>query len=113
MQRFLTLGAMLAIGSALALAETFTGTLVDASCAQQQKDSPCTPSASTSSFALQVSGKLLKLDADGDRKAADAMKQSGSSADRAKDPTAPAPVSATIQGTMSGDQLKVESIQVQ
>jgi hypothetical protein len=113
MRRVLVLGAILAVGSALAMAETFTGKLVDASCAQQQKDNACTPSSSTSSFALQVSGKILKLDAAGDQKAAAAMKQGGSSADRSKEPSTPADVTATVQGTADGDMLKVEAIQIQ
>src|SRR5580698_9729662 len=58
MRRILTLGATALFVSALAFAETYSGKLVDASCAQQQQDAACTPTASTSAFALQVSGKL-------------------------------------------------------
>ena len=89
MLRVFTLTAILVFASAFAFAETFNGTLVDAACAAQQKTATCAPTATTSSFALQVSGKMLKLDAEGNKKAAEALKDSSSSADRAKDPTAP------------------------
>jgi hypothetical protein len=114
MRRILTLGAAVLFMSALSFADTFMGKLVDASCAQQQKDAACNPTASTATFALQVSGgKMLKLDADGNQKAADALKQNNNSADRAKDPNASdTQVSATVQGTLNGDEIKVDSIAV-
>lgn len=114
MRRILTLGAALLLASVWAFADTYSGALVDAACAQQQKGAACTPTASTQAFALQVSvGKILKLDADGNRKAADALKASNSSADRAKDPgAASTPVMATVEGTLNGDEIKVESIEV-
>ena len=113
MRRIFTLGAALLFVSALAFAETYTGKLVDARCAEQQKDAACSPTASTAAFAIQVSGKTLKLDADGNRKAAEALKESGNSADRAKDPNAQdSQVTATVQGTLNGDELKVDTIVV-
>jgi len=113
MRRIFTLGAALLFVSALAFAETYTGKLVDARCAEQQKDAACSPTASTAAFAIQVSGKTLKLDADGNRKAAEALKESGNSADRAKDPNAQdSQVTATVQGTLNGDEIKVDTIVV-
>lgn len=113
MRRILTLGAALLFVSALAFAETYTGKLVDAACAEQQKDAACTPTASTAAFAIEASGKMLKLDAAGNKKAAAALKESNSGAERAKDPNAAnGQVTATIQGTLNGDELKVDSIQV-
>jgi len=113
MRRILTLSAVLAFASALAFAETWTGNLIDASCAQHMKNNPCTPTASTASFAILASGKLLKLDAEGNQKAAEAFKQSSNGADREKDPSAAAtPVTATVEGTLMGDEIKVDSIQV-
>jgi len=113
MRRILTLGATLLFVSALAFAETYSGKLVDASCAEQQKEAACTPTASTSAFAIQVSGKTLKLDADGNKKAAAALKESANGADRAKDPSAAdSQVMATVQGTLTGDEIKVESVVV-
>jgi len=114
MSKVFTLSAVLLFASALAFGETFTGGLVDANCAAQQANAACTPTASTTSFALEVSGKMLKLDADGNQKAADALKASNSNADRAKNPDAPdTQVIAKVQGTLKGDQIKVDTIEVQ
>jgi hypothetical protein len=45
---------------------------------------------------------MLKLDADGNRKAADALKDSNNKADRAKDPNAPpTTVTAKVDGTIA------------
>jgi hypothetical protein len=56
---------------------------------------------------------MLKLDEDGNRKAAEAWKEYNSSADRAKDPDASTdPAMATVQGTLSGDEIKVEAIEI-
>jgi hypothetical protein len=113
MRRILTLGAAALFVSALAFAETYSGKLVDAACAQQQKNAACSPTASTAAFAIQVSGNTYKLDADGNKKAADALKASNNSADRAKDPNASdGQVMATVQGTLAGDEIKVDSIEV-
>jgi hypothetical protein len=114
MRRILTLGAAVLFMSAFAFAETYMGKLVDASCVEQQKDAACNPTVSTAAFAIQVSGgKTLKLDANGNKKAAEALKASNDSADRAKDPNASDnPVTATVQGTLNGDEIKVDSIEV-
>lgn len=56
---------------------------------------------------------MLKLDANGNKKAAEALKQSNHSADRAKDPNASDnQVMASVQGTLNGDEIKVDSIEV-
>lgn len=114
MRRFLKLGASALFLSALALAETYNGTLVDASCASQQKSAACNPTASTTAFAIQVSdGTTYNLDADGNKKAAQALNDSNSSADRAKDPNASTSrVMATVNGTLTGSTIKVDSIEV-
>jgi len=113
MRRVFTLCAVLVFGSALAFAETYTGTLVDAGCAAQDMNAACTPTASTASFAIQAAGKVLKLDATGNKKAADALKERNSSADRAKDPNAQNnAVTAIVQGTLNGDEIKVDTIQL-
>ena len=54
----------------------------------------------------------MKLDAEGNSKAAAALRENQNGANRAKDPKAPTEVTATVTGTMSGDEIKVESIQV-
>jgi hypothetical protein len=98
--------------SVLALAESWTGRLVDASCYDQQKSATaCDPSASTTSFAL-IAGQAYKLDDAGNSKAAAALKNR---ADRSADPDRPSKgvVSAKVTGTKDGDDtIKVVSIDV-
>src|SRR5262249_3029417 len=113
MRRILTVCAVIAVFCALGLAESFTGRLVDASCYDQQKSATtCDPSATTTSFALIVSGKAIKLDDAGNGKAAEALK---GRADRAADPSKPASaqVMAKVSGKQEGETLKVEAIEVQ
>lgn len=110
MRRVFRVSAFLVVVSALAFAETFSGKLIDASCADQQKTEACAPTASTSAFAINASGKVLKLDAAGNTKAAEAMKNRENSADRAKN--ANREITATVQGTLSEDTIKVEAIEV-
>jgi hypothetical protein len=110
MRRILKLGAFCAILSALAVAETWTGRLIDANCADSQK--ACDPTSTTTAFAMAVTGKVYKLDDAGNAKAVEALRNR---ADRSKDPTAPTTnqVAARVSGTLDGDILKVEAIQVQ
>jgi hypothetical protein len=114
MRRILTASACVALFAGLALAETFTGKLIDASCAQQQQSAnSCIPNASTTAYAIDVSGKVYQLDADGNAKAAEALK---SRADRMGDPNGTAKtdqVRARVKGTLEGGTLKVDSIEVQ
>jgi hypothetical protein len=117
MRKICTLSAILVVASVLAYAETWTGKLFDASCVDQhkneQKTDACMPTSTTASFAIQASGKMLKLDEDGNRKAVEAWKEYNKSADRAKDPDASSdPAMATVQGTLSGDEIKVEAIEI-
>src|SRR5437879_1556521 len=122
MRRILTMFAVVAVFTTLALAENWTGKLVDASCADQQKGdqqqgdlqkmATCDPSSATTAFALVASGKIFKFDDTGNAKAAEALK---SRADRSTNPNAPpsTTITAKVTGTKEGDNLKVESIEVQ
>ena len=114
MRRILTLCAFVAVFSALALAETWTGRLVDANCAAQQKAATtCDPTSSTTAFAIVVQGQAYKLDDAGNTKAMEALK---GRADRSSDPNKPVSpqISAKVTGTKDGDNtLKVETIEVQ
>ena len=114
MRRLLTLCACVAVFSALALAENWSGRLVDTSCYHQKKSAAaCDATASTSSFGILASGKVLMFDSAGNAKAAEALK---SRADRSANPNTPpsAEVSAKVTGTMEGDDtIKVESIDLQ
>ena len=114
MVRVLTICALGAALATFAFAETFNGKLVDAACYDQNKGAaPCTPSATTASFALVVSSQVYKLDDAGNAKAAEAVR---SRADRSADPTKQmsSEIKAKVTGTKSGgDILKVEKIDVE
>lgn len=116
MRYILTLSAILALFSLVCLAETFTGKLVDASCAnEQQSVNGCVPNSSTTHFAIAVAaGKVYRLNEDGNAKASQALK---SRADRMADPSSPQlasdGVKARVTGTLEGGIIKVESIEVQ
>jgi len=97
----------------LGAAETFRGKLVDVACAiQQESGNTCTPSSSTTKYGLDVSGKLYRFDEAGNAKAAEALK---SRADRLADPSVPQMkegVIANVKGTLAGEIIKVESVEV-
>jgi len=110
MRIIVKLAAFAAILSGLALAETWNGRLLDASCLEQQKNA-CDPTSTSVSFAMLVGGKVYRLDDAGNSKAVEAIKNR---ADRSKDPSMPTnQITARISGSMEGDILKVETIQVQ
>ena len=117
MGRILTLCAIVAAFASLALAETWSGKLIDANCYDQQSGqknvSACVPTTATSSFALYVEGKMYKLDEGGNTKAAAALKDR---ADRSADPEKPNPsgeITASVTGSMDPNNLiKVETIEV-
>jgi hypothetical protein len=112
MRRLLTIAATAAFFTTLALAESWTGKLLDTSCLDQKKElTTCQANGSTTAFALEVSGKTYRLDDAGNQKAINALKDR---ADRSTDPTAAAgPVNAKITGALDGEVLKVDSIEVQ
>ncbi len=112
MYKLIRLSLIAGVFTALAVAETWSGTLVDAACAADKKASAeCAPTNDTSTFALVLAdGKTIKLDEDGNAKAADALKNS---ADRAKNPGEKKAVTAKVTGSLSGDTITVEDIQLQ
>jgi hypothetical protein len=99
--------------SIMAFAESYSGKLVDLSCYEKQQSSVgCDASGVTKSFALEVSGKLFKLDEKGNQKAAAALKNR---ADQSADPTKPLSptVTAKIEGTESGGTIMIDTIEIQ
>jgi hypothetical protein len=111
MKRTLTLLGVLMFTTALAFAGSWTGRLLDANCATRQANATCAPTSSTTAFAVDVNGKILKLDAEGNKKAAEAFKTYNNGAERTKEPNSQnSSVSGTVQGTMKGNQIKVDSI---
>ena len=96
-----------------AFAANFSGKLIDAGCYEKQKSAAaCDATGSTTSFALDVAGKVYKLDAAGDQKASAAVKNR---ADRAADPSKPPSpqIMAKVEGTESGNTIAAESVDVQ
>jgi hypothetical protein len=99
--------SVLFLGSALCLAETYSGRVVDAACKARAaqpgtpQNSPCEPTASTVSFGIETQdGKVLNLDSTGNAKAAEAVKANAGKTG----------LQATVTGSMDGQTLKVESI---
>ena len=111
---------LLSITSTLCLAGSWTGKLVDATCAEQGKNtSPsaasgqsakvinaCTPRESTTSFAVRtLDGQIIKLDSMGNKLATDTFK-ANSKATKGE-------IVITITGTMTGDTVQVDSVNPQ
>jgi hypothetical protein len=115
MRKIYALGALLAFTPCLNSAEMWAGQLFDATCVDQHRElqrfEECVPAPRTASFVLQSSGRLLKLDPQGNRKAAAAWRDYMDSADRQVNPDARhRGLTAVIQGTVNEDQIKVVAI---
>ena len=112
MRTVLTIFALVAVFTGLALAESWNGKLLDATCYDKEKEAkPCDANGATAMFAVDISGKIYRLDQAGNAKAAEALK---SRADRSADPAKPpeGSVSAKITGTADGETIKVEAVEV-
>jgi len=97
-------------------ADVWIGQLFDANCAdthqELQRYDDCVPGAQTAAFSLQVSGRMLKLDAGGNRKAVQAWKNYMQET-RPIDPDIETKaVTAIVEGTVNGDEIKVGSIEL-
>lgn len=95
-----------------ALAEDWSGKLIDATCndqQQQQKTIPCDATKATTAFALDVAGKIYKLDPPGNLKAATAMKYRPAP----EDPKKINEVNAKVTGTEVSGMILVETIGLQ
>jgi hypothetical protein len=130
MRRTLTLLAISAMFATFAFAESWSGTLLDASCydrqaqqsggqsqsqsAQSSAAQACQATSQTSAFALETNGKIYKLDSAGNQKVGSAMKNH---AERSTPGAAGAGQSskmmATVEGTESGGTIKVERVDIQ
>jgi len=112
MRKTLTLLALTAVCSVAAFGDDWSGKLIDASCySQSKKAASCDATTTTTQFALDVSGKIFTLDANGNTKAMAAVKNR---ADRAADPNNPSKaVMAKVSGTESGGTITVDSVDVQ
>jgi hypothetical protein len=105
MKRIMKLGIIVLATAALGLAENWTGKLIDANCKPDPNSSSqnsCAPTPSTKVFAIQTAdGKVFRLDNAGNTKAAAALKQ---------DPTK---TGVTVSGSLDGQMVKVDSIDLQ
>jgi hypothetical protein len=112
MRKTLTLLAFTAVCSVAAFGEDWSGKLIDANCySQSKKATSCDATPTTTQFALDASGKIFTLDANGNTKAMAAVKNR---ADRAVDPNNPSKaVIARVSGTESGGTITVDSVDVQ
>jgi hypothetical protein len=112
MRAIVTSAAFLTLFAAVAFAESWSGTLIDASCYTQKKDTaPCMATSSTTAFALNVAGQVFTMDDAGNTQTAAALKNR---ADRSTDPDAKStPIKAKVTGTRDGDALKVDDVEVQ
>jgi len=108
----LTVAAAGAIFASLAVAEDFSGRLLDSACLDQRTaPAACQATSNTTAFAMELSDTTYRLDNAGNQKAMMAIKNR---ADRSTDPTeAAAPLNAKISGTRDGNVLKVDTIEVQ
>jgi hypothetical protein len=109
MKTIAKLGLVLCLAAAFSYADSWTGKLIDAPCHDrslqpgQSKSSAesCVATTTTTSFAIETSdGKVYKLDASGNAKAASVLRGNPD----AKEP------SVTISGSMDGQTVKVDSI---
>jgi hypothetical protein len=100
-------------GSVLCLAETWSGKVVDSACKDKshgaqpaqpgQATNACEPTAATTAFGIELAdGKVLKLDGTGNAKAAEAVKSSNNKPG----------LMATVTGSLDGQTVKVESIDI-
>lgn len=107
MKRIVLCGLAFSLFSMAALAETYSGTVVDVMCKGKDLSShtkECALSCAKSGFGLVTAdGKFLKFDEDGNAKALEAIKAT----DKEKD------LKAKVTGEMDNDTLKVESIELE
>ena len=107
MKRFAILLSAASVFSALGLAETYSGTLVDIMCKGKDLAShtkKCAIGCAKSGFALVTAdGKMLKLDENGNAKALAALKATAKESD----------LKAKVSGTEDGDTLKATAVDIQ
>ncbi len=104
-----------AVFSILAFAENWSGKLIDETCnaqKEQTKAASCDATSATTSFAIDVAGKIYKLDAAGNTKAASALR---SRADRSANPDKPmtGAITAKVSGTEKDGVISVDAVNVE
>jgi hypothetical protein len=111
MRRTISLVALSGVFSMLALAESYSGRLLDAPCYDtQKKAASCEATGKTTAFAIEVEGTIYKLDRVGNDKAAAAFKNRADRTDPAQQQSKD--VMARVDGTERGGTIVVENIEV-
>jgi hypothetical protein len=109
MNRATKIAMILAGSTGLLLAESWTGTLIDATCKPANSEgngkdalpSSCAATSSTKVFAIQTAdGKVFRLDNAGNAKAVEVVKNSDPNKSN----------SVTVSGSLEGQMVKVDSI---
>jgi len=112
MRKTMLLMALAGAFTMVARAESYSGKLLDAACYDQSKQADsCFATGTTTTFALEASGTVYKLDRTGNTKAAAAIKNRADRTDPAKQQSKE--VTAKANGTEKGGTIAVESIEVQ
>ena len=118
MKTLLMFGTLMCLGTALCLADSYNGKLVDSNCTDRQRAQPqdsqkgpqsaCTPTRSTTNFGVQTrDGQTMKLDSTGNAKAAEMMhSRTGGGSNSGG-------ILVTITGTPEGSVLRVDTIELQ
>lgn len=106
MKRFASVVLCLSVCAVLAVAGTWNGTLVDVMCKGKDLAShskKCAIGCSKGGYGLVLSdGKFVKFDEAGNAKALEALKATQKEKE----------LKATVSGTMDGDVIKVESVNI-
>jgi hypothetical protein len=102
MKTFASIAMALTLSATFARAETWTGKLVDATC-KVSSEAPCPATSETHLFGIELpDSKVLILDARGNEKASGAIKNAQKS-----------DLHATVTGSLQGQTVKVETIELQ
>lgn len=93
-----------AAAATAAASQSWIGTLVDATCRAADPAGKCEISPTTKSFGLMSSdGKYYKLDSTGSSQVEQALKQAK---------TSTGSLTATVTGSLQGDQITVSSVKI-
>jgi len=112
MKSTVTLLALSAALASMAVAESWSGRLLDAACRQHSRTAACDATAATTSFAIEAGGRTLKFNTAGNQKAFAALKNRP---DRGADPAQRAEkagVIAIVTGTEENGVIEVGSVDI-
>ena len=114
MKRIVSSALFLALISGAALADEWSGTLVDADCTHRNGGpEACAPGLNTTAFGLVIAGRAYLFNKSGSQKASAALKQRD--AILSADPRYPhsSPIQASVTGKRAGNTIIVNRIDLQ